>query len=170
MIVTAKAQLDTAVDFSSGGTTADKSDNAITMDGPGLIVGEVILVDAERMLVVEYNSATEIATVKRAWDGTVLATHTTPSVFAPRTLTVERGAVGTTAATHADTTAITRNVPPGPITDLCIAEVVTTFEQESAGYGRVIGSGDNTREARGAGLDSVRKQAMSYQRLRMATV
>ncbi len=170
MIVTAKTQLDTTVDFSSGGTTADKSDNAITLDGPGLKVGESILADSERMLIVEYNSATEIATVKRAWDGSVLATHTTPSVFAPRTLTVERDAVGTTAATHSDTTAITRNVAPGPIVDLCIAEAITTYEQESSGYGRTVGSGDNVREARGLGLKEAREEAKHYKRLRMAAV
>ncbi len=170
MIVTAKTQLDTGVDFSSGGTTADKSDNAITLDGAGLKVGESILADSERMLIVEYNSATEIATVKRAWDGSVLATHTTPSVFAPRTLTVERDAVGTTAATHSDTTAITRNIAPGPIVDLCIAEAISTYEQESSGYGRTIGSGDNIREARGVGLENARHEAKHYKRLRMAAV
>ncbi len=170
MVVTAKTQLDTGVDFSSGGTTADKSDNAITLDGAGLKVGESILADSERMLIVEYNSATEIATVKRAWDGSVLATHTTPSVFAPRTLTVERDAVGTTAATHSDTTAITRNLAPGPIVDLCIAEAISTYEQESSGYGRTVGSGDNVREARGLGLKEAREEAKHYKRLRMATV
>ncbi len=170
MIVTAKTLLDTGVDFLSGGTTADKSDNAVTLDGPGLKVGETILADSERMLIVDYNSATEVATVKRVWDGSVLATHTTPSVFAPRTLTVERDAVGTAAATHADATTITRNVPPGPIVDLCIAEAITTYSQESSGYGRTVGSGDNVREARGVGLEDARHQAGHYKRLRMASV
>jgi len=170
MLVTAKAMLDTGVDFSSGGTTAVSSDNAITMDGAGINVGEVILADAERMLVVEYVAATDVATVKRAYDGTVLATHTTPSVYAPRTLTVERGAAGSTAATHLTAAAVTRNLPPGPVTDLCIAETLTTFEQEMSGYGRTVGSGETAREARGAGLADVRRQAQTYKRTRQAVV
>jgi len=170
MIVTGKAMLDTGVDFSSGGTTAAVSDNAITMDGAGLLVGETILADAEKMLIVEYNSATEIATVKRGYDGSVLATHTTPSVYAPRTLTITRGATGSTAATHTSADAITRNTPPPLISSLCVAEAIVAYEQEASGYARVVGSGDNAREARGVGLDAIRKDASVYQRRRWAVV
>jgi len=170
MVVTAKAQLDTGVDFSSGGTTADMSDVAVTMDGAGLNVGEIILADSEKMLIVEYNSATEVATVKRAYDGSVLATHTTPSVYAPRTLTITRGATGTTAATHTSADAITRNIAPAQITSLCIAEALVAYSQEASGYARTIGSGENTREAKGVGLAAARRDASVYQRRRWAAV
>ncbi len=85
-------------------------------------------------------------------------------------VTVERAAVGTTAATHSDAAAVTRNVAPGPIVDLCIAEAITVYQQESSGYGRTIGSGDNLREARGRGLEEIRRDAGHYKRLRMAAV
>jgi len=170
MIVTAKAMLDTGVDFSSGGTTADVSDVAITMDGAGLLVGETILADSEKMLIVEYNAATEVATVKRAYDGSVLATHTTPSVYAPRTLTITRGATGTTAATHTSADAITRNIAPPLITSLCLAEALVSYEQEGSAYARTVGSGENTREARGVGLEAIRRDASVYQRRRWAAV
>ena len=169
-IVTGKAMLDTGVDFSSGGTTADVSDNAITMDGAGLLVGETILADAEKMLIVEYNSGTEVATVKRAYDGSILATHTTPSVYAPRTLTITRGATGSTAATHTSADAISRNVAPPLITSLCVAEALVGYEQEASGFARTIGSGDNTREAKGVGLAAIRRDASVYQRRRWAVV
>ncbi len=171
MIVTAKTMVDTTVDVSSGMTTADKSDVSLGVpDGTVFAVNEILLLNAERVLIVDIDG--NILRVKRAWDGTVLATHTSSPVdiFAPRTLTVERNAVGTTAATHSDTTAITRNLAPGPIVDLCIAEAITTYQQESSGYGRTIGSGDNVREARGLGLKEAREEAKHYKRLRMAAV
>ena len=155
MIVTAKTQLDTAQNLGTT-VTADKAITTIDVsDGTGYAAGEVILIESEDMLIVSISS--NALTVKRAWDGSVLAAHSSgKDIFAPRTLTVERGAVGTTAATHNDTTAITRNVAPGPIIDLTIAEAITTYQQETSGYGRTIGSGDNTREARGVGLENAR--------------
>ncbi|MEX0946324.1 MAG: hypothetical protein WD064_03040, partial [Acidimicrobiia bacterium] len=131
--------------------------------------GEVITVGSERMLVISI--ASNNLTVKRAWDGSVLAAHTSSDdVYAPRTLTVERGAVGTTATTHLTAAAITRNVAPGPIVELCIAETIVALEQESAGYGRVVGSGENQREARGVGLEDARRRADRFRRVRMAAV
>lgn len=83
---------------------------------------------------------------------------------------MERGATGTTAATHSDAAAITRNVPPHPITTLCIAEAMVTLAQETSAYARTVGSGDAQMEARGMGLEAAWKDARSYRRGRMATV
>ena len=169
MIVTAKTQLDTGQNLSIT-VTADTAVTTIDVsDGTGYAAGEVILIESEDMLIVSISS--NALTVKRAWDGSVLAAHSSgKDIFAPRTLTVERGAVGTTKATHTDTTTITRNVAPGPIIDLCIAEAITTYQQESSGYGRTIGSGDNVQEARGLGLENARHEAKHYRRLRQAAI
>ncbi len=174
MVVTGKSQLDTAVDIhASDSLTASAADVSILCSTATGIpqVGEVILIDSERMLVVDLAATT--LTVKRAWDGSVLATHAAAaSIFAPRTLTVTRGALGTTAASHADTTAISRADYPGPVVSLCVAESVVQVLNESAGYARTAGSGENAREAAGRALTEARKLAMrSHGRMvRMASV
>lgn len=169
MIVEAKSMLDTAQDLQAD-LTAQASDDTVTVeDGTGYAEGEEILLGSERMLIVDI-SGNDLQ-VERAYSGTTLAAHTgAVDVYAPRRLTVERGAAGTTAATHSDTTAITRNVPPEAITDLAIAEAIHTFEQETSGYGRTVGSGENQRGARGVGLAGARQEADRYRRLRLAAI
>ncbi len=125
--------------------------------------------DSERMKIISISS--NDLTVKRAWDGSTLAAHSSGiNVFAPRALTVERGSVGTTAATHSIAVTLTKNVPPAPITSLCIAEALVTFQQEQSAYGRTVGSGDSQREARGAGLKDARRMAGVYKRRRLVAV
>ena len=169
MVVTDKLQVDLAQNTTTT-HTADTSDVTVgAADGSVIFAGETILVDAEEMLVQSISSNN--LTVKRAWNGSVLAAHSSGAdIFAPRTLTVERAATGSTAATHSDAAAITRNVAPGPIIDLCIAESLNTYEQETAGYARAIGSGETQREGRGFMLENARDQADSYRRLRLAAV
>lgn len=161
MLVTGKAMMDTGVNIDAGDSlTALNSDVSITMSTTTAapVVDEVILIDSERMLVVDV--ASTVLTVKRAWDGTVLAAHSASAdIYAPRQLTVTRGALGTTAATHADTTAITRHVVPGLVQELCVAEALNTLAQQRSGYARTIGSGDNQREASGRGLRQIREDA-----------
>jgi hypothetical protein len=165
LLVLDKLMVDSGVDTTTT-LAADMSDVTVAVaDGTLFFVGEVLLLGAERMLIVDV--ATNNLIVKRAFDGTVLAAHSTPSIFAPRTLTVERGAVGTTAATHSDAATFTRNVPPPPITQLCIAEALNTLEQESSAYARTVGSGDNQRESRGRSLYLAQQEADRYKRLRV---
>jgi hypothetical protein len=138
-------------------TSAAANDVSITMstttNAPA--VDEVILIDSERMLVVDV--AGTVLTVKRAWDGSVLATHANPSdIYAPRTLTVVRGDLGTTAATHSTALTIYRHLVPGLVRDLAIAEAMSTLLQEGSGYARTAGSGENEREVSGRGVKGLR--------------
>ncbi len=169
MVVTGKAQLDIAQNI-QGNLAADTAVVTVPVeDGTVIFAGESLLVNAEEMLVLAI-SANNL-TVKRAWNGSVLAAHTSgDDIFAPRTLTVERPAAGSTAATHADTTALTRNLPPAAITDLCIAEAISTYEQETAGYAREVGAGETATEARGVGLADARRETVGYLRVRKAAV
>ena len=158
MIVTGRQSLDTGQNIGANLAALNTATSVTVSDGTGYTVGEVILVDSEKMLVVDIASNTLI--VRRAWDGTVLAAHTTGAdVFADRTLTVTRGAAGTTAATHDTATALTRYVPPGPVTQYTLALAINQILQESAGYARTIGSAENEREAAGRGLRSARAEA-----------
>jgi hypothetical protein len=159
MIVTARTMLDTGQNSSA----LDAASSGVTITGvtAGTIaVGEVLLVDSERLLVVDVAGTT--LTVKRAWDGTVLAAHSNGAdLYALRTLTVERGALGTTAATHSTSTAITKHVVPAMVRDLTIAEAINQLQQETSGYARIIGEGETAREGTGRSLYDLRKDTVA---------
>lgn len=159
MTVTAKAPLDTGQNLATPLTATASNTTVAVADGTALNVGEVITLDAERMLIVDI--AGNNLLVIRAWDGTVLADHTSPDVYAPRTLTVTRGALGTTAASHLTATAVTRHVMPALVRSLAIAETLSTLAQEGAAYARTVGAGDNQMEAAGKGLRALRCDALS---------
>lgn len=159
MIVTGRSALDTAVNIDAGDSlTASVADVSITMSTTTAapMPGEVILIDSERMLVVDV--AGLVLTVKRAWDGSVLAAHAgSADIYAYRTLTVTRGALGTTAASHLTAAPLYRLVVPPLVRNLNIAEAVSTLLQEGSGYARTAGSGDNEREVSGRGIRGLRE-------------
>jgi hypothetical protein len=163
MIVTSKSMLDTGVTIDAGDSlTAAASDVSITMSTTtgAPTVDEVILVDSERMLVVDV--AGTVLTVKRAWDGSVLAAHAAgSSIYAPRTLNVVRGAYGTTAAAHDTAAAVGRHVVPGLVRDLALGLALVQLLGEQAGYARTAGTGDNQREVTGRGLAQTRKDCIA---------
>jgi hypothetical protein len=156
VIVTARLMVDTTQNLGGAGLTALNSDVIVPVgSGTSFTVGETILIDAERMLIVDIAGNNLI--VKRAWDGTVLAVHATNAdVYAPRTLTVTRGALGTTAASHLSAAAVARHVPPALVNELAIAETEVRLSQKQSAYARTIGSGDNERESSGRGLSDIR--------------
>lgn len=155
MIVTGRAQLDTGQDL-IGTITADRAVVALTVaSGAALNAGETILLDSEYMLIIDI--AGNVLTVKRAVDGSVLAAHTGGSIFAPRTLTVERGALGTTAAAHDTAASLYRHVVPGPVEELTVAEAMNRLLGRQSGWARVIGSGESVVEYGGRSLAQLRK-------------
>lgn len=161
MIVTNRGWASTAQTLQTPLTASTANVTVAVSNGAAYHAEEVLLIDSERMLVVDVSSNN--LTVKRAWDGSVLAAHTAPTIYANRSLTVTRGALGTTAATHLDTTLIRRHEVPGLIQQLAKAEALVRLGQESAGYARRVGSGDGERDAAGGGLPDLRKQV--YRRL-----
>lgn len=160
MLVTGKAMLDTGQNTGGDGLTASAADTALDVtDGTAYTPGETLLVGTERLLVVDV--AGNVLAVKRAWDGSTLAAHAAAvDIYAARRCTVARAVLGTTAATHLDAAAVAVWSPPSLIRDWCLAEAIAQVEQEQSGYGRTVGSGDNEREARGAGLAAIRERAM----------
>lgn len=170
MIVTDKALLDTTADLNANLTASD-AETTIAFDGAGTpLAGEEITIDSERMFI-ESVAGTNLI-VRRATSGSVLAAHTDgAAIYAPRTLTVARAQAGTSAASHSSADAITKNVPPGLINELCIAEVLAAREQELSGYGRNIGQGEGTMEFSGRALAALRDQVVQqYQRPRYGAV
>ena len=136
--------------------TADMADVSITVDGShGIVAGEVILIDSERMYV--SSVATNVLTVIRAFDGSVLAAHaddTAVHVF--RTLTVVRGVNGTTAAVHPNASAISKYAPPADIANLCKALAIAYYEAERGAWTGAIGTGESTIETRHKTLNDLR--------------
>lgn len=111
MLVTGKSMLTTGQAM-QGALSASTTETGLAVtDGTAFAVDEVLLVDSERLLVVDIAGNTLV--VKRAWDGTVLAGHAGATVFAARRLTVQRGATGTTAATHSQGAAVVRQAYHG---------------------------------------------------------
>ena len=127
--------------------------------GSAFAAQEVILIDAERMLVVDV--AGNNLTVKRAWDGSTLAAHTAPTadIYSLSGVGVARAQLGTTLAAHTTNDIVYRHVFPAPIRDLAIAEAIHQIQNETGGYTRTVGSGDATRpEPFGRGLDLMRRE------------
>jgi hypothetical protein len=160
MICTGKSMVDTGQNLQAPVGASPAEVTVPVTNGATFTVGEMLLLDAERMLVVDI--AGNNLVVKRAFDGSVLATHTGSDIYAPRTLTVTRGALGTTAAAHDTAAPIAVHLPPGPVVQLTIAEALNTLGQETSGYARTVGSGSRdsssstARPAGGAGLPGLR--------------
>lgn len=128
--------------------------------GAAFAEGETILVDGERMRVDEIAGNTLI--VRRSWDGSPIAAHDAGApIYAPRSLRLRRGVLGTTGGVHTTGGSVLRWDPPGLINELCIAQATTNLLQGAAGYARTVGSGEGTREAAGRGLAAIRDDALT---------
>lgn len=159
MIVTARGWLTSAQTLQTPLTASLNGVSVAVTTGSAYAVGEQVLLDSERMLVVDIAGNT--LTVKRAQEGSVLATHAGSTIYVSRSLTVQRGVLGTTAATHSNGATLNAHVYPPLINELNTAEAITGIINAGAGYARTIGSGENVKEARGAGLADLRKQVKS---------
>ncbi len=171
LFISERAFADLSKNMSDPGITASVANTELTTEAsPGVLAGEVIRLDEEQMLVLAVVGAQ--LSVVRAHNGTVLAIHPAETdIFIDRTLTVERGVNGTTVATHADATAISKYAPPTDVIGYCVAETIARVSQESAAWGRVVGAGDGSRELSGRELADLRMGIVErYQRLRMAAV
>lgn len=139
MLVTGRTMADTGVSW-AGLSTASSADNQVSVpDGTEFAPGEVLLADSERLLILDI--AGNMMVVKRAWDGSVLAEHTGGTLWAQRSLTVTRGDVGTTAATHLINASVAANLAPAMIRDLALGEAVVQTANEVGAYAGQSGEG-----------------------------
>lgn len=157
LIVTSRRMLTTGQTLQTPMTVRKDDVTVAVTNGSAYSVGETLLLDAERMLVVDIAGNNLI--VRRAWDGSVLAAHTGSTVYAARTLTVARGALGTAAAPMNSGDSIARWEPPAPVRDLCIAEALNRLLQETSGYVGTTGEGRGKRETSAVALTDLRDQA-----------
>ena len=155
LIVTGRTWVTSAQTGSLSASNADRTLAVAT--GSPFHVGEPLLIDSERVLIEDISGNT--LTVKRAQGGSVLAVHTTATVYVSRVLEVLRGQLGSTAATHLINAPATALEPPALVHSLAIAEALNILLQESGGYSRETGSSDNRASQPGVGLDALRRQA-----------
>lgn len=159
-MIVADRRLVATGDTTGGGNSASQADRVIPCGGASnFATGEVILIDGERMLINDIVPGASLI-VTRAFDGTVLAAHLTgATIYALRSFTVRRGALGSTAAVHSDLDSVYPHNFPGLINELCVAETVCALEQNAGAYARTVGTGSSARDAVGAGLEDVRARA-----------
>jgi hypothetical protein len=114
---------------------ADTNDDVLTLEtGHGLLAGEIIRINNEQMQVVRPEGTTSVI-VRRGWNGTTRAAHTSADdVWVYRTFVVERGVNGTTGATHAQTTAIARYRAPGLVKYLAVQIAVLMIKKAQTGF------------------------------------
>lgn len=156
LIVTDKLMADTTQNLQTPLTAVNNDTLVSVVDGSVFAPGDAILLDSERMLVVDV--AGNSLVVKRAWDGTTLASHTGSDVYAQWTLRVERGALGSIAASHADDSVVQEFEVPGLIKNLTVAEALNMILQESGGYARSTGTESNEATYIGRGIEAIRNQ------------
>lgn len=165
MIVSAKNMADSGQ--AAQGALTDKN-NVVTVpvvDGTRYATNEVIMIDSEKMRIDEITGNN--LTVKRAWDGSVLAAHTSGTeIYVARQVTLLRGQLGTTAATHAYDATVNVHAVPSLIRTLCVAETMITLAGERSGYVNVITRGELTKVGTSiSGVDNLRQRAIdAYQR------
>lgn len=155
VIITERTMVDSTQNLQTPLTAAANNVTVAVTDGTAFATDEVLLLDSERMLVVDI--AANNLTVKRAWDGSVLATHTNSDIYTLTGVEIARAQLGTTLAAHNSGTVIYRYVVPPLVRDLAIAEAMNELLQESAGYARTAGSGDNERELSSKGIRALRE-------------
>ena len=140
--------------------TASKAGTAVNVSsGAAFTAGETIIIDVERMLIVDVVGNT--LSVIRQVDGTVLAAHADNApIYAMTGIQLARGQLGTTASAHASTTPISRWIVPSVLREFTKAEAIVAMEQDASAWNRTSGSGDNQRESSGKGLEDAREQAI----------
>lgn len=159
MVVTGRRMVSTGQTLQAPLTDKTNDVSLTVTDGSAYTEGEVLLLDAERMLITDVAGNTLV--VRRAWEGSVLAAHTGSTLYAPRLLTVTRGALGTTSAAHTSGTAVLRHIVPGPVRTLAIAEALTVIQGETTGYAKTrrTGIGQTERMVSTSGLSDARQDA-----------
>lgn len=167
LIVTGRTMTDSTQD-TGGALTASAADVTVPVSNGGAFgAGSVLLVGAERMLVVDVAGNNLI--VKRAWDGSVLAAHSSGvDVYHLAGVDVDRAQLGTTLAAHTSGAAVYRHVVPGPVSALCVGLALAQVLGEQSGYARpgsAAGGSSSTKQARphdreiGVGLDALWRTA-----------
>lgn len=160
MIVTGKAWVASGQTLGADLASSNSATAVSVATGTAFAAGDLLMIDSELISVVDVVG--NVLLVKRAFGGAPLAAHTTGATISwQRVLTVTRGAVGTTAATHASTDAAVRWLAPAPVRDLALAFALDTLFQQGSGYARTVGSGENERVFSGRPIQALADEVVA---------
>ncbi len=135
MLVTGKSWLTTGQTATLAASNAAQT--LTVSDSTAFIAGDLLLIESERVAVLDIAGSTLI--VRRAQDGSPLAAHAGATIYAQRSLTVERAVAGTTAATHLTSAPAYVWQPPPLAAELNRAYAINALLQRQSGYGRIEG-------------------------------
>jgi hypothetical protein len=155
MVVRDQLNVTTSQTLQTPMTASAANTSVAVTSGAAFAAGEAITLDTEQMLVVDVAGNT--LTVKRAWNGTVLATHTGSTIYAPRTLVVDRNAcvgagIASTAAAHTAGVNINLHIIHPAVEALTLAEAGWLYMNHAAAWQTAPGS-TNRMTTQQAGLD-----------------
>lgn len=156
MTVAERLMVDTAQDLQADLAASSSSVTVAVSNGATFAQGQILLVDSERMLVVDV--AGNNLTVKRAWDGSVLAAHSGSSIYTPTGVDVTRAALGTVLASHLSGAVIYRHIAPGLVRQLNKAEAINNLLQAQGGYASIQRSDTARQAGLGDSLPDLRAQ------------
>lgn len=144
MLVTGKALAASGQTLQANMAASNNANTVAVTTGSAFHAGEVLTIDSEQLLITVV--AGNNLLVKRQWNGTPLLAHTaTAPIFVNRQLTLARGALGTTAASHAANAPIALHVVPNSVQSLALAESLRLLGIERAGYTVIIERGSLTK-------------------------
>lgn len=163
MLITERAWATSGMTVANvAGLIASATDTLLTVsDATVYTLDETLLIDSERLLVQDMVGTTGLL-VKRSFDGSALAVHANgATVYRQLTSTVQRGALGTSAASHSSAAAVNRWRVPAPAGELSLAYAEDALLQSISGYARTVGSAEAERQISGGGIANIEKRAMA---------
>lgn len=161
MLVTEKRSVSTGQTLQADLADLDNATLMLVTDTTVFAQGEVLTLDSERVRVTD--SVGSNLVVERGVDGTALAIHSGSVIYAARQCTVTRGALGTTAAAHADLAPVTTVRIPGLIVQYAIAETLIELEMQASAYARTrpTGTAGKAQLVSESGPTDIRNQALT---------
>lgn len=159
MFIRERSFVDSTQDLQTSLTAADSNTTVAVSSGTAFALEEMILIDAERMRIVDIAGNNLI--VKRAWDGSTLAAHSSgTSIYALTGVQLDRAQLSTSIAAHASDAVVYRWQPEPMLAALNRAYALNTLLQERAGYARVAGTGEQSQEFTGRGIKQLESDVL----------
>lgn len=155
MTIIGRTMRSTGQTVGGSGLTDDMSSQVLAVsDGTAFALDEILLIDAERMQVVDIAGNNLIVT--RAIAGTTIAAHTAgTTVYGLTGILVDRAQLGTTIAAHSADAPVVCHRAPSLVRELTQAYAITDLLQSRAGWARTTGEGEGEREVSGRGLSQI---------------
>lgn len=143
MIIRERSFVDTTQNLAADLDASDAATTVSVPDGTAYAVEEVLLIGGERLYVVDIAGNT--LTVKRAWDGSQLAAHTTGAdIYALTGIELDRAQLGTTIASHSSSASVYQWVPEGDVSALNVGYAISTLLNQRSGYARSLSAASDT--------------------------